>query len=75
MSASANPGRPALIRVGTLLDALTRRVRSPAEQASHALLQAEAERALHALLAALGDLDEQPLRLAIRSISQDQGAE
>jgi hypothetical protein len=75
MSASANPGRPALIRVGTLLDALTRRVRSPAEQASHAKLQAEAERALHALLTSLGDLDEQPIQLAIRALSQDPGAE
>lgn len=66
VSATALPSRPGLIRVSTLLDVLSRRIRSPAEQVVHVRLQADAERALAALLVALGDLDEQPLRMAIR---------
>lgn len=65
MSARVAAERPALIRIRTLLDILSRRIRSPAEHASHARLQAIAESALADLLDALGDLDEQPLKLAI----------
>lgn len=64
MSASTVPEEPALIRIRTLLDLLSRRIRSPAEHASHARLQAQAEGALAELLDALGELDEYPLRQA-----------
>ena len=66
VSADALPSQPTLIRISTLLNALSRRTRSPAEQAVHVHLQADAERALMALLVALGDLDEQPIRMAAR---------
>jgi hypothetical protein len=65
MVASGIPRRPALIRVATVFDVLTRRTRSLAEHREHMRLQAEAERALLALLDSLGELDEQPIRAVI----------
>ena len=75
MSASANPDRPALVRVGTLLDVLARRVRSPAEGAAQARLQAAAEESLLALLTSLGEFDEQPLRSALLAEGRVEAAE
>ena len=69
MTACASSNRPALIRVATLLDALVRRTRSPAEHGVHMRLQADAEGALLRLLTSLGELDELPLRMAIEQCS------
>jgi hypothetical protein len=63
---------PAVVRVVTLLDALTRRSCSPAECDIHKRLQAEAEHSLLALLSALGELDEQPLRQAMLERSNSE---
>lgn len=65
MSASAKAPKPVLVRVSTLLDLLASRQRSGAESAEVHLWQAAAELALQNLATALGDLDEQPLRLAV----------
>lgn len=67
MTASSLPQKPALMRVRTLLELLACRARSGAESANQLRLQAEAESALASLAAALGELDEHPLRLAVEA--------
>lgn len=65
MSACAEAPTPALIRVSTLLKLLAHRKRSGAETEDTLRLQAQAELALQRLAAALGDLDEQPVKQAM----------
>jgi hypothetical protein len=69
MAQAVEAGGGTLIRVSTLLSALARRVRSPAETGLHFRLQADAEKSMKALLDSLGDLNDLPLQQAVRERS------
>ena len=68
MSACAKAPDPALVRVSSLLKLLANRTRSGAETIEILRLQAQAEVLLQALCAALGELDERPLRSALEDM-------